>query len=43
LLTPDNEVDIVTSNLPMLMTNGINLGVQLAIDIKTAQNWDEAH
>jgi DNA polymerase-1 len=43
-LTPDNEVDLITKNLARLMSEGgIGLSVKLGADVRTAQNWDEAH
>lgn len=43
LLTPDSEVDLVTANLPRLMGDGMNLKVNLGVDVRVANNWDEAH
>lgn len=40
LLTPDNEVALVTANLARLMDEGIGLSVKLGVDIRTVQNWD---
>ncbi len=40
---PIDEVDIVKDNIPRLMTNTVTLQVKMAVDIKIADNWDEAH
>jgi DNA polymerase I len=40
---PESEVTIVTSNLARLMTDHMNLTINLAVDVKIAKNWDEAH
>ncbi len=42
---PDNEIEIIQSNLSNLMTSGFEdkLLVKLAVDLKIANNWDEAH
>ncbi|HLX54998.1 MAG TPA: DNA polymerase, partial [Aquella sp.] len=43
-LTPDNEVETITKNLAKLMSDGgMGLSVNLGVDVRTAQNWDEAH
>lgn len=41
LQAPDDEVELVTTNLEGLMANGTKLAVKLAVDIKVADNWDE--
>jgi DNA polymerase-1 len=44
LEVPDNEVELVSANLASLMSDGFTqLSVKLAVDIKTATNWDDAH
>lgn len=43
LLTPDYEVDIITANLAQLMSEGMKISVKLGVDVRTAQNWDDAH
>lgn len=43
LQVPLNEVTLITANLARLMTEEIKLAVKLAVDVKTAANWDEAH
>jgi len=41
---PQDEVELVSSNLPTLMTQDFSaLSVKLAVEVKTATNWDEAH
>ena len=40
---PESEVAKITANLENLMTSNINLSVKLAVDVKIAKNWDEAH
>ncbi len=40
---PLDEVNIITDNIPRLMANTVNLQVKMAVEIKTADNWDEAH
>ena len=40
---PLDEIDIITDNIPRLMTNTVTLRVKMTVDIKIADNWDEAH
>jgi DNA polymerase-1 len=44
LEVPNHEVELVKANLAGLMSDGFTkLSVKLAVEIKTATNWDEAH
>lgn len=40
---PTSEINIIQQNLSSLMTNAVNLAVQMAVEVKIAANWDEAH
>jgi DNA polymerase-1 len=42
-LAPENEAELVTANLDRLMSGNMGLSVKLSVDVRTAQNWDEAH
>lgn len=42
-LAPDNEVELINKNLANLMGDGMGLNVKLGVDVRAAQNWDEAH
>lgn len=39
LEVPDNEVELVSQNLPNLMTQGFDLSVKLLVDAETATCW----
>ena len=40
---PLDEVEIVRNNIPTLMTSTVTLAVKMDVDLKVANNWDEAH
>jgi DNA polymerase-1 len=40
---PLNEVKLIQNNIPRLMTDTVTLLVKMAVDVKVADNWDEAH
>jgi DNA polymerase-1 len=39
----DEEVELIVTNLPILMTRDYNLLVDLEVGCKNAKNWEEAH
>lgn len=43
LEAPDDEIEVVAKNLNEIMANAVNLSVKLGVDVKIANNWDEAH
>ena len=43
LEVPDDEVDMIRSELPKYMCNVINLDVPLLVDIGVGRNWEQAH
>lgn len=43
LESPLEEVEIVEKNLNSIMSNAVKLSVNLAVDVKIADNWDDAH
>lgn len=40
---PDDELSLVMKNIAGLMSEGIKLKVPLNVDVKSAQNWGDAH
>ena len=40
---PFDEVDTIKNNIPNLMTETVTLAVKMDVDLKVADNWDEAH
>jgi DNA polymerase-1 len=43
LEVPDNEIDLVKSRLPQLMSGVAELAVPLVVDVGIGANWDKAH
>jgi DNA polymerase-1 len=43
LEVPDEEIDIIRTTLPGLMTDVAQLAVPLLVEVGVGQNWDEAH
>jgi DNA polymerase I len=43
LEVPDSELDLVTKELPVLMTGVAKLEVPLVVDVGVGSNWDQAH
>jgi DNA polymerase-1 len=43
LEVPDNELDLITRELPQLMTGVARLDVPLVVDVGVGANWDKAH
>lgn len=43
LEVPENEVEIIQNNLANIMVNAVNLTVKMAVEVKIADNWDDAH
>lgn len=40
---PESEIEIIKNNLARLMTETVTLSVKMSVDVKVANNWDEAH
>jgi len=43
LEVPDDELDLITQELPKLMTGVARLDVPLVVDVGVGANWDKAH
>lgn len=43
LESPQSEVELVAKSLSEIMSNAVKLSVKLAVDVKIADNWDDAH
>lgn len=43
LESPMVEVELVAENLAEIMSNAVKLSVKLVVDVKIADNWDDAH
>jgi DNA polymerase I len=43
LEVPDDELDLITGELPKLMTGVARLDVPLVVDVGVGANWDKAH
>ena len=40
---PDSELELITHELPKLMTGVAKLDVPLVVDVGVGANWDKAH
>jgi DNA polymerase I len=43
LEVPEDELEMVTAQLPGLMTNVAKLDVPLVVELGIGANWDQAH
>ena len=43
LEVPDSELELITHELPKLMTGVAQLDVPLVVDVGVGANWDKAH